>query len=251
MLEKDVFLTVYSTSVMAPANKWAEQMFGSDALVLSMPGQGGNDFRANIINWGRTGDVFGAAVKRLAPKEDIKIRRRILVTFSAGWAAGDELLKLETEVGRLDAYILLDGCHTENLTHWQRYANKAACGEAAMWMAHSSIKPPFVSTTVTNGKLFEGAQKVRNNATNALKYDLEIPEILTDTQLSSPISITAGAVGNVKAVTKVWTTDPLLRARSCGNLLELHYGGDDRPDHMYIAWHTQKKLWQALSELYR
>lgn len=251
MLEKDVFLTVYSTSVMAPANKWAEQMFGPDALVLSMPGQGGNDFRANILSWAKTGDVFAAAVKRLAPKEDIKIRRRILVTFSAGWAAGDELLKLDSEVSKLDAYLLLDGCHTENLVHWQRYANKAACGEAAMWMAHSSIKPPFVSTTVTNGRLFETAQKIRNSATNVIKYDLDIPEVISNTQLASPISITAGAVGNVKAVTKVWTQDPLIKARSCGNLLELHYSGDDRPDHMYIAWHAQRRLWQALADLYK
>lgn len=249
---KDVILTVYSTSQIAPAQTWAKEFFEDEPIVLVMPGQGGGDFRAKTVAWAKTGDLFKAALKELAPQyKDVEIRRRILVTFSVGWSAAEELFKFPKELEQLNAYMLLDGCHTESLDNWQVMANKAATCDALMLMAHSSIKPPFVSSTVTNSRLFNNAESNALICCNMPYFKLNVPDYVLDKKVDPKVIVSLAAAGPVAAVRKEFTTDPLINYRVCGNLIELHYDGNDRPDHVYIARETQKRLWKFMGEYYK
>jgi hypothetical protein len=250
-MNRDVILTVYSTSSLAPANQWAKDFFKEEPIILNMPGTGGASFRAKAIQWAKTGDLFAAALKELNPKlsKEVNIRRRGLVTFSVGWSAADEILKFEKELSKLDAYLLVDGCHTPVLNNWINLGTKAAKWESLMIMAHSSIKPPFISATETNNKIFSESKNIRNNSIG-IKEDLQIPDYILNTKMDSPLKITAPAAGNLPAITKTWTQFPLKSAESCGGLVKLHYDGNDRPDHMFVCWHVQKQMYKLLSEFW-
>lgn len=251
-MERDIILTVYSTSPLAPANQWAKDFFKEEPIILNMPGTGGASFRAKAIQWSKTGDLYSAALKELNPKlsKEVTIRRRGLVTFSVGWSAADEILKFEKEKSRIDAYLLVDGCHTPILDNWIDLGTKAAKWESIMIMAHSSIKPPFISATETNNKIFEESKKIRDKSF-CIKEDLQIPEYILNYKIQDPIKITAPSAGNLPSITKIWDKDPLNKADSCGGLVKLHYNGNDRPDHMFVCWHIQKRMYKLLSEYWK
>lgn len=237
-MKRDVIITVYSCSKQAPCSKWAKEFFTEAPLLVNVPvGQ----FRSKAIQWARTGDLFKAAVKDIL-KQDIEIGKRGLVTFSLGWIFADELVKFKAERERLDAYILLDGCHTSVLDSWCQYADIPASGNAFMVMAHSSIKPPYISTTTTNSKIFQHAES--GSAEN-----IETPDFITNATLpENGITIYLVKSGSLPAISRKWTKDPLISAKSAGNLVKLHYSGNDRPDHVYIAWYVSKRLWKWLGQ---
>ncbi len=256
MEEKDVILTVYSCSGSAPCSSWAKQFFKEEPLVINVPGQGGSDFRTRARAWGKTGDLFQAAVNQLAPQyKNIKIRRRAVVTFSVGWSFMDEVFKFSAEIDRLNAYILLDGCHTEDLKHWYPFAIRAANLESFMVMAHTEIKPPFVSTSVTNKKMFVEGCKFNEITTTAPKLETSPPDYVTNYILpAGGITITVAAVKDKEgkviapAVSRHWDKDPLVKWENRGGLTKLHYSGNDKPDHVYIAQHVNKNLWHWLGD---
>lgn len=252
MAPRDVILTVYACSYAAPCNQWAKEFFEDEPIVLNVPGSGGASFRAKAVAWGKTGDLFKAAVKELAPHlGDVEIGRRGLVTFSVGWAFADELLKFEKEKNRLDAYLLLDGCHTNDLTNWQDYAIRCANLEAFMAMAHSSIKPPFVSTTVTNSTMFKKACDANEHNMSVPKLTFDPPDYVIQAILPTPVTIKLGASPGMKASSKTWTTDPLIKFENRGDLTRIHYSGEGPCDHVYVSWYVSKRLWQWLGESWR
>lgn len=249
MIKKDVIITVFANSTQAPCNKWAQEFFSEEPIVLTVPGGGGNDFRAKAINWTRSGDTFAAALKELRPDlKDVEVGRRGLVTFSAGWAFADELLKSATEKDRLDAYLLLDGCHTNVLAQWISFASRAANLDAFMVMAHSCIKPPFISTTITNSEIFRRA--AASNSADMAKPEVEsdIPDYVLNAVITDPITISLGASPGLPGVSKKWPKDVLMNSENRGGLTRLQYSGNDRPDHVYIAWYVAKRLWKWLGE---
>lgn len=242
-MKRDIVLTVFANSAQAPNEKWAQEYFKSPPLVLSLPGGGGVAFRAKINQWAKTGDLFQAAIKELAPKEDIEIGKRIFVTFSAGWAAMDALLQYPAEIDKLDAYLLLDGCHTTALTNWITLGSKASEGKMIMICAHSAIIPPFISSTQSNDQIFENSE-----TTNATA--LTIPDFVSHAILPEKgIDISLGASPGMPATHRHWINDPYTSGRVKGNLVELSYSGNDAPTHCFIAWYVAERLWKWLGEL--
>jgi len=236
---RDVIINVYSCSAQAPCHKWKDEFFTNSPIIINVPGGSSSIYRTSAIRWAKTGDAFKAAVKERTGL-DIEVGKRGLTTFSLGWTFADELLKFKSERDKLDTYLLLDGCHTSTLDHWIQYAKRAAEGDAFMAMAHSSIVPPFVSTTVTNSKIFDEAFKLRE------KYPdpIEIPDYILHAKLPDKgVTISLGASPGLPAISKTWTEDPLKNNVVAGNLTRFHYTGNDRPDHVYIAWYVSKRLW--------
>ena len=248
MVVKNVILNIFSCSDQAPCNKWATEFFADPPLIINVAGSGSAVWRAKVIQWAKTGDLFAAAVKETFPKlTDIEIGKRGLTTFSAGWNFADELFKYDNEINRLDAYLLLDGCHTKELTNWIKFAKRAAEGSAFFVMSHSSIKPPFISSTDSNNFIFSGARQGKQT-------NKDVPDYLCHAQLPAQ-GITIGVAAAYKdgkivlpAISKKWVVDPLIDYNRCGNMTVLGYSGGDRPDHVYIAWYVSKRDWQWLGE---
>lgn len=258
----DIVLCVFSTSQLSPAETWAKEYFKEPPIVINVPGDGGASFRANIIRWAKTGDLFRAALKDAIAKglkidPNIEIRNRMFVSFSVGWSAMDELVKFPKELERLNSYLLLDGCHTPNLDLWKKLALRAASYNGLfMAMANSSIKPPFVASSVTNLSMFNYCKDELKYCTNVPLYNYEIPDLVTTKKLEKPVLVQLGAAGSpgtktyIPSIKKTWTEDPLISAESIGNLINLHYAGTDRPDHVYIARETQKRLWKMMGNYF-
>jgi len=216
-------------------------LFREEPLVLTVPGSGG-DFIKKGRQWAATGDAFRAALRELAPQhKDIEIGRRALVTFSAGWQLGDEILKSQVECDRLDSYLVEDGIHTKSLEHWIRFGVRAGRSEAMLLLAHTQIVPPFISTKETNTGIFRevGARLGPDLST----YRVE-PEAVTKPDFPAEgVTIKSGA----PATTRRWASDPLVAVESRGELHRFEYEGKDGPSHMYIAWHVAPRLWQLLA----
>jgi hypothetical protein len=241
--KKDVIITVYSCSAMAPCSRWASSFFKDEPLVVVVPtGQ----FRQKAQKWAKTGDMFKAAAKDML-KKDIEVNRRALVTFSLGWIFADEMFKYDEEINKLDAYLLLDGCHTKFLNNWIKFAARAIKKDAFMAMAHTEIKPPFISSTETNTKILRGARKLFEEEVK----NIDVPEFVSDAKLpDNGITVSLGAAGSLPPISKKWTKDPLVEQEVIGNAVKLHYSGNDRPDHVYIAWQVNKVLWNWLGDMW-
>lgn len=247
-MEKDVILTVFACSSQAPCSDWAKKYFEEEPIVITIPGTGSSSFRNECAQLAKSGDVFAAAVKKFRPDlKDIQIRNRCLVTFSAGWNFADELFTHQNEIDKLDYFILLDGCHTKNLTNWQKFANKAAAGNAVFIMAHTQIVPPFVSSTTTNTQLYINSLNIKSD-------NIAVPEYITKAQLDSPVTISLAPIKNagkiiVSAIKKSWKTDPLNSVDVNGKIVKFGYLGNDRPDHVYVAWYVSERLWKWMGSL--
>ena len=241
-----MILTAYANSSQAPCATWAKQFFMDEPIVLVVPGSDGTFFRKGR-QWASSGDAFRAALQELAPKfKDVEIRRRGLVTFSGGWQLANQILLQEES--RVDAYILEDGLHTKELDPWVQFAKRAAAGDAWMVMAHTQIKPPYVSAKETNSYIF------REASTEGMLYK-QLPEYLLNPIIPAdgvkvtvlPVRDANGSI-IMPAQTKIWTKDSLVHWENVGNLYRLEYSGDDRPDHVYVAHHTAPRLWRMLGE---
>ncbi len=253
---RDVVLTAYACSSQAPCSQWAKELFKEEPIVLAVPGSG-NDFIHKGQQWGATGDTFRAALKALAPQHaNVTIRRRGLVTFSAGWQFANCFLVHDREQQLLDAFILEDGLHTLNFAHWLNYATRAANQDAWMVMAHSRINPPFTSAKETNSKLFSLAVANNDKAEDKPNTTLEeLPDYVAHPEIPPggiKISVPAVRDGSGKvtmpARTKVWDKDCLMTWENRGSLYRLEYDGNDRPDHIYVAHHVAKRLWRMLAD---
>ncbi len=251
MVKKDVILNVFSCSTQAPCKTWAGQFFKDAPIILNVPGTGSASFRNKAIQWGHTGDLFRAALNELAPdSKDIEIGRRGLTTFSAGWNFAEELLKFPVEIERLDAYLLIDGMHSTVFDNWIKFAKRAVKGEAFFVMAHSSIIPPFISSTKSNTEIFTAASQ-------GLTINSDIPDYILNAKLpANGISISAAAAYDkngkllLPQITKKWTKDPLINSSRCGNMSILGYSGNDRCDHIFLAWYVSKNVWNWLGDIW-
>jgi hypothetical protein len=248
---RDVILTVYASSAQAPCAKWAAEMFAEEPLVLVVPGASGT-FIKQGQRWAATGDAFRAALEELAPKHaDVTIRRRGLVTFSSGWQLAHHFLLKAGERQRLNALILQDGLHSMALDPWIKFATRAATGEAWMAMAHSGID----STKKMNAEVF---RRTMSGIRDSKGKVASLPSHLTNPKVpKGGFKVTVGAVrdanGKVRlpAETKVWDKDCLVTWQGHGNLYRLEYDGDDRPDHLYVAYCVAPRLWQMLADHWR
>jgi hypothetical protein len=107
-------------------------------------------------------DQIIAAVRAILREQnevqDIRIRRLILTSFSAGYGGVRELLKFPELYHDIDALLLADGLHTdsdslrmaEQMSGFVRFAADASRSEKVMVVTHSRIEPEgYESTTST------------------------------------------------------------------------------------------------------
>ena len=249
MTKRDVIITVFANSTQSPYELWAKEYFSEPPIILTVPGNGGSDFRAHAQAWAKTGDCFRAALKQLKPEyKDVEIGRRGLITFSVGWSFFDVLGKFPNEIEDLDAYLLLDGCHTNDLKSWTELAVRAAKLDSFMTMVHTQIKPPFISTTETNNKIFNQAKSIIEADSTVPLVETELPEYISNTELANSITISLGGSPGLNAIKKTWNKDPLISYKNLGNLTLLELSGIDRPDHVFVAWYSSKKVFRMLGE---
>lgn len=240
-MARDVVLSAFACSTQAPCGSWAKQWFRDEPLVLIVPGNGG-DFIQRGREWAATGDAFRAALKQLSPAHaDMEIGRRALVTFSAGWQLGDEILKSKADRELLDSYLVEDGIHTKALDHWVDFATRAAKSEAMLVMAHTRIVPPFISTKETNTTIFNRVNVALGPETNPYRVE---PTVVTKPEFpAGGVSIRAGNPPTLHT----WNEDPLVTWESRGDLYRFEYDGSDGASHMYISWNVAPRLWQMLA----
>ncbi len=244
--EKDVIISVFASSPQASTSSWANKHFDDPPIVLNLSAP--SQFRNLIQTWSKTRDLFQAAL-RAHGYQNVTVRRRGLVTFSAGWAAMDELLKIPSESDKLQALILLDGGHTDILEPWISWAQKAIELDKFCILAHSEIQPPFISSQEHNTKIFQNAAKSSEKNKSAPWVETILPEYLQPNQkLPQKITISLPGAPGLPAVSKSWDIDPLVEVENLGNLTRCHFAGNDRPDHVYIAWYGQERFWRYLGE---
>jgi hypothetical protein len=232
-MERDVILTALACPPEVSCNERAS-LFKEEPLILHVK-ESGYDFQRKAVKWLQTGDLFRAAIDELSPgNKGIEIRRRGLVSFSAGWYFGNGLLSSSLERDRLNAYIALDGIHTSVLNDWVLYAQKAINCECLFAMAHSQIVPPFVSASTTNNKIF-------NDATKGIlvSHEEEIPNYIRNLELPPE---------GVEIARKKWLKDPYKSGISSGLLYKVDYNGGDGPTHTYIQRYASMGYWQLLAE---
>jgi hypothetical protein len=252
-MKKDVIICAFACSSQAPCHEWKDEFFEDPPLIINVPGGGGRTFRSKAASWASTGDLFRAALRERMPEmKDVEIGRRGLVTFSAGWSFADQLLKYKIERERVDAYLLLDGCHTSNLSNWAEFGKRAARGEAFLAMAHSSIKPPYISAGKSNGIILDRACEAEDKVECIVVPDHVLDKAIPEGSVKISLAGAKNSAGKLvlPPISKVWTSDPLIEHDICGNAVKLWYAGNDRPDHVYIAWHTSKRLWKWLGEFW-
>src|SRR5439155_6639185 len=122
-------------------------------------------------------DRFGAMMKDLVRRVHATyVRRLALVSWSAGYAATDMILREPRYYAMVDTVILLDSLHaaytsakapaagssrevdTTTLATFVRFARDAGDGKKTMIVMHSSIIPPdYASTTETAAIVCEAA----------------------------------------------------------------------------------------------
>lgn len=258
-MEKDIILTVYSNNPPeSDITGWLNSYCQDKPIVLNVPGNSGPTYRAKIISWCKTGDLFAAALKELKPDlaKTVTIRKRGIITFSVGWTALDELFKFDKEIERLNACIVLDGIHTEALTNYIKFATRAANMEAVMVMAHSKIIPPFVSASKTNEKIFSEACKINEISVNKPRAEFDLPDYIANANdlPAEGLKISLGTVtasGKKAVQSKIYKKDPILGYKTRGELVLISYDLDDACGHIYIARAVSKRLCKYLAEEWR
>jgi hypothetical protein len=224
-------------------------MFDEEPIVLHVPGAPGTFVRKSR-QWAASGDAFRAALKELAPQhKDVEIRRRGVVSFSAGWNFIHHLLLSENEQQLLDACILEDGLHSDDLDHWVIFAKRAARGQAWMIMAHSQNKTPHISPKITNEQVFTRAVEESKPKRETLPPYVLDPKLPPE-GIRIPVSAVKDATGRVvmPAETKIWDKDCLVKWDNRGDLYLLEYEGDGRPDRVYVMWQVAPRLWRMLGD---
>jgi hypothetical protein len=162
------------------------------------------------------------------------------VTFSAGWGFLYRLLK-SNSASRINAVILLDGMHTNDLGGCKDFAERAALGGPSapfLVMAHSQIVPTYVSTKTTNTAIMQAAFGTGIQGVNLA------PDYVTNAVLDKPVTC-----GNQYG-RRTFTTDPLCAQDNVGNAWRLEYDGASAAEHIYIAGHVQPRLWRWLGEVW-
>ena len=219
------------------------EKFAEPPVVLMVPGGSSSGFRKTALNFKSNNSILDSFFASKLTK--VKPRRVCLVSFSAGWAWSTEVLRAKKDIDRVDSTIVMDGIHTSNLNAWYSYAEKAAVGgldSPKLWLAHTQIKPKYVSTKTTNTKIIDHARSTVSNSEL-----LTIPAYVWDVTLESPISVYSKIE---RPKTKIYHTDPLGSFESIGNVARFEYEGNRAQDHIYNAHYVQPRFWNWLRDLW-
>jgi len=243
MDERDVIVSAFNCGGKMSCKKEAEK-FAEPPLTLSVPGGSSSGFRTTASQYRAKNSVL----KNFFAKHKVKPRRVCLISFSAGWAWTTEVLRAKLDVPRIDTIIVMDGIHTSALTGWYNYAELAAKGgkdAPKLWLAHTQIKPPFVSAKTTNTKIIDHARAVVPEGEDNL---LAIPGEVWGVRLDEPIRVYS-KIESPKY--KTYPEDPLEAFEQIGNVARFEYEGGRAQDHIYNAQYAQPRYWEWLRRIWK
>jgi hypothetical protein len=239
-MERDIVISAFACGGKMSCKKEAEK-FKEPPYLVTVPGGSSSGFRKTGMKYKKGNTILDNFLK--AKAKSIKPRRICMITFSAGWAWSTEVLRTKLDPSRIDAVIVMDGIHTRNLDGWYRFAELAAKGGPKLFMAHTQIKPPFVSAKATNTKIIDSA---RSKATNG-QHLITVPSYVWDVDLEKPISIYSKIE---RPKTKIYHDDPLHTFEAVGNVVRVEYEGGKAQDHIYNAQYSQPRYWHWLRDLW-
>jgi hypothetical protein len=243
-MEKDVVICSYNCGGPMDCNAEAAK-FSDPPHILWIPGgPGTSSFRNEAQRYSTEESILDRYLKKIP--SSITPRRICLASFSAGWAFSTEIINKEKDRSRIDCAMVMDGIHTESLNGWESFSEMAGKGGKApkLWLAHSQIKPPYVSTKITNTRIINYAKSVYGNNVNSI---LPIPDYIINPVIDKPIKIYSSIV-NPKW--KEFKSDTLVYHESVGNVSRFEYKGDYPQDHIYNAHYVQPRFWRWLKELW-
>ena len=242
-MSQDIIICAYNCGGPVDCNALAKQ-FAEPPLVIWIPGNSSSDFSAYANKYNSGQSILTNMLKAHAPK--ITPRRVCLMSFSAGWAHSTAIVNKEGDRKRIDSIVVYDGIHTQALDGWSAFADLSGVGGVNapnLWMAHTQIKPPYVSTKETNTKIFKGAFD-KFAATSILR---PIPSYIIGAELEEPITITSSIVTPKQ---KNYTKDTLAAFETVGNVGRFEYSGQLPQDHIYNAHYVQPRFWHWLREVW-
>lgn len=151
---------------------------GLNALIVSVtfPGWGSSVYKAGFADPEHFGEILDVAMKHVGATH---VRRLLLVSWSAGYAAMGLTLSNDHYYALTDAIVVLDGLHADYVDGlpdeqpiliFERFARDAIAKKKTMVVAHSSIVPPgYASTTVMAAFLLGkvGVPRVEEHKKNA------------------------------------------------------------------------------------
>jgi hypothetical protein len=243
MEERDIIISAFACGGKMSCQKEAEK-FAEPPLVLTVPGGSSSGFRKTGMKYKSGNTILDNFLKDKA--KNVKPRRICLVTFSAGWAWSTEVLRTKLDPSRIDTVIVMDGIHTRSLDGWFRYAElcvKGGKNGPKLFMAHTQIKPPFVSSKTTNTNIINSAREVDDGS-----WLITVPTYVWDVDLEKPISVYS-KIENPK--TKIFQDDPLHTFEAVGNVVRVEYEGGKAQDHIYNAQYSQPRYWEWLRNLWK
>jgi hypothetical protein len=144
---------------------------GLNALIISVtfPRWGTTQYKVGFSDPIRFGIILDDAMKRVGATH---VRRLLLVSWSAGYAAMGLVLNNAHYYSLADTAVVLDGLHADYIDGkpnegaiaiFERYASDAVLGRKTMVVVHSSIVPPGYASTTEMAELLcasVGAQRV-------------------------------------------------------------------------------------------
>jgi hypothetical protein len=144
---------------------------GLNALIVSVtfPGWGSGVYKGGFSDPVRIGAILDDAMKKVGATH---VRRMLLVSWSAGYAAMGIALANAHYYALTDTAIVLDGLHADiidgkpderAIAIFERYAQDAVAKRKTMVVVHSSIVPPGYASTTQMAELLcasAGAKKV-------------------------------------------------------------------------------------------
>ena len=150
---------------------------GLNALIVSatFPGWGSVPYKRGFSDPIKFGTILDDALKKVGAT---RVRRLLLVSWSAGYAAMGLALSNAHYYALADAVVVLDGMHADfidgkpderPIAIFEAYARDAVAGRKTMVISHSSIVPPGYASTTQMAELLlasVGVKRIEGERTN-------------------------------------------------------------------------------------
>ena len=148
---------------------WRQTGLNALIICVTFPGWGNVQYKEGFSDPIRFGIILDDVMKRVGATH---VRRLLLVSWSAGYAAMSLVLANAHYYSLADTAIVLDGMHANYidgrpderpLENFERYARAAVAGDKTMVVVHSSIIPPGYASTTQMADLLcasVGAQRI-------------------------------------------------------------------------------------------
>jgi hypothetical protein len=152
--------------------------FQRPTTFVELPTPAGRKYGAQLQGFGWPLPVKGILAKYAPGVEPLRLAA---LGFSESCGGVGGLLKSD-DGGRFDAMVAIDGIHTAPakavnpaaLTYWVAFGRRAGGGTGLCLITHSSVEPPYASTTATANFIWNAAAETSDVVAIPAIPDLEI-----------------------------------------------------------------------------